>query len=61
MGLPDIRHSRRPREARAARYATQVSGLRYRAKRDILGRPDFVIWSFAVIDDLRGWEDRSAP
>ncbi len=41
-------------------YAAQVSGLRYRAKREILGRPDFFVWSFAVIKDLRGWEDRPA-
>jgi hypothetical protein len=44
-----------------ASYATQVAGLRYKTERDLLGRPDFVIWSFAVISDLRGWEDRAAP
>lgn len=44
-----------------AGYASQVAGLRYRTERDLLGRPDFVIWSFAVINDPRGWEDRAAP
>jgi hypothetical protein len=38
--------------------AEQISGLRYRTRRDVRGRADQVIWSFAVIDDLRGWEDR---
>ncbi len=41
-----------------APFAAQASGLRYQARRNIMGRPDFLIWSFAVIDDLRGWEDR---
>jgi hypothetical protein len=42
-------------------FAEQVSALRYRTRREILGRPDFVVWSFAVIEDLRGWEDRLDP
>ena len=42
-----------------ASYAEQVSNLRYRTTREMLGRPDFLIWSFAFIDDLRGWQDRS--
>lgn len=41
-------------------YATQVSALRYRAEREILGVPNFAVWSFSVINDLRGWEDRTA-
>ena len=40
-------------------YAEQVSNMRYRTTRRVLGTDDFVIWSFAVIDDLRGWEDRA--
>ncbi len=39
-------------------YAEQVSALRYRAVREILGKPGFGVWSFAAIDDLRGWEDQ---
>lgn len=41
-------------------YKEQIAGLRYRTTRERMGRPDFVIWSFAIIDDLRGWEDRAA-
>jgi hypothetical protein len=39
-------------------YVEQISSLRYQTTREKLGRPDFTIWSFAVIDDLRGWEER---
>lgn len=50
-----------PARPELADYATQIAGLRYRAQRDLQGRPDFSIWSFALINDLRGWEDRTAP
>jgi hypothetical protein len=37
--------------------ASQVCQLRYRTVRQINGQEDFVIWSFAIIDDLRSrWE-----
>lgn len=36
-----------------------VASLRYRAVRDMLGRPDFSIWSFAYIADLRSNEEIS--
>jgi hypothetical protein len=39
--------------------AKQVFGLRYRAIREKRGRADFVIWSFVIIDDLRGWQDKA--
>lgn len=39
-------------------FASQVATLRCRTTRDILGNPNFVVWSFAVIKDLRGWGDR---
>ena len=55
--IPDILQANA--RAELAPYAAQVSNLRYRTQREILGRPDFVVWSFAVIDDLRGWEDRT--
>ena len=45
--------------AELAPFAEQVASLRYRTRREILGRPDLLVWSFAVIDDLRGWEDRA--
>ena len=48
-----------PCRTELAALAKQVSGLRYRATREKLGKTDFVIWSFAVIDDLRGWQDRA--
>lgn len=35
-----------------------VSQLRYRAVRERMGNPGFVIWSFAVIDDLRARRER---
>lgn len=44
--------------AELAPLAERISTLRYRAVRDRLGKPDFTIWSFAVINDLRGWVDR---
>jgi hypothetical protein len=47
-----------PARAELAPLAAKVGALRYRASREILGNPNFVIWSVAVIKDLRGWEDR---
>jgi hypothetical protein len=41
-------------------YKEQVRALRYRAVRDIGDNPNFVIWGFAVIPDLRMREDRDA-
>lgn len=35
-----------------------VFGLRYRTTREIGGDPDFVVWSFAYITDLRTREER---
>ena len=42
-------------------YVEQISRLRYVARRRILGRNNFRVHSFVVIDDLRGWEDRPEP
>ena len=39
-------------------FAEQVAGLRYQIEREIQGNPNFKVWSIAVIDDLRGREDR---
>jgi hypothetical protein len=41
-----------PPRPELAALANQVCQLRYRAVREIEGRGDFVVWSFAVIDDL---------
>ena len=38
-------------------FVDQLCGLRYRAVREMNGNPDFVIWSFAVINDLRAREN----
>ena len=34
-------------------FAKQIANLRYRAVRDRNGNPNFEIWSFAHIKDLR--------
>jgi hypothetical protein len=34
-------------------FVEQICGLRYKAVREMNGNPNFVIWSFAVINDLR--------
>jgi hypothetical protein len=47
-----------PARAELQPYAELVAGLRYRTKREMFGKQDFQIWSFAVIDDLRGLQDR---
>jgi hypothetical protein len=46
-----VRHELKP-------YADLVSKLRYRATRHIMGNPNFQIWSFQYIDDLRCQEER---
>lgn len=54
--MPDVLDA--PGRLELESLAKQVHGLRYRAVREKQGNPEFVIWSFAVIDDLRGWKDR---
>jgi hypothetical protein len=39
-------------------YKEQVRSLRYRVVRDIGDNPNFVVWGFAVVPDLRMREDR---
>ena len=34
-------------------FVDQICGLRYRAVREMNGNPNFTIWSFALINDLR--------
>lgn len=38
--------------------ARSVARLRYRTTRDVRGNPDFEVWSFSYIDDLRGRDER---
>ncbi|WP_256091437.1 hypothetical protein [Candidatus Thiosymbion oneisti] len=43
----------RPAREELGDLAAQVCDMRYQARREVDGNPDFSIWSFAVIDDLR--------
>jgi hypothetical protein len=43
----------KPARAELAPFARQIANLRYRAVRERHGNPDFQIWSFAHITDLR--------
>jgi hypothetical protein len=48
----------KPARAELAGYAGQVCQLRYRAVREVDGNPQFTIWSFAFITDLRSHVER---
>jgi hypothetical protein len=48
----------KPVRAELAGYVAQVSQLRYRAVREVEGNPQFSIWSFAFITDLRSQLER---
>ena len=48
----------KPARAELTQLANQVAGLRYRATRERLGIPEFEIWSFAHIADLRTKAER---
>jgi hypothetical protein len=45
-----------PRREELADLVQGVSEMRYRAIREVDGNPNFAIWSFTVIDDLRARE-----
>ena len=47
-----------PARAELSDLASQVARLRYRAVRDRVGNPQFEIWSFAHITDLRTQAER---
>ena len=47
-----------PARQEMADLVNLVRQLRHRAVREVGSNPNFVIWSFAVIDDLRGAEDQ---
>ena len=48
----------KPARAELSRLADQVARLRYRATRERLGNPEFDIWSFAHITNLRTQVER---
>ena len=48
----------KPARAELSHFANQVVRLRYRATRERLGNPEFDIWSFAHITDLRTQAER---
>ena len=41
-----------------AEFADQIASLRYKTTRNVNGHEDFLIWSFAYINDLRCRQDR---
>lgn len=47
----------RPARAELEPFTARVSSMRHRTTRDIGGNPEFVIWSFCWIDDLRAHEE----
>ncbi len=51
----------RPARKELGDLADQVCRMRYQARREVNGNPDFGIWSFAVIDDLRPRVEREEP
>ncbi len=48
----------KPARAELSQLSSQVAGLRYRATRKRFGNPEFGIWSFAHITDLRTHAER---
>ena len=53
------RRMTKPARPELQSFAEQVAGLRYRATRERGDNPQFEIWSFAHIDDLRTLAERS--
>jgi hypothetical protein len=50
------RDMQKPARQELAPLVDQLCGLRHRAIREVEGNPNFAIWSFAVINDLRSRE-----
>jgi hypothetical protein len=48
----------KPKRAELGGYVSQVCQLRYRAVREMDGNPQFAIWSFVFITDLRSQSER---
>jgi len=51
-----VKEMKHPGRIELSSFVDKVCKLRYRAVREMNGKPNFVIWSFAVIDDLRAHE-----
>ena len=51
-------HMTKPAREELAPFAKQIARLRYRAVRERFGNPEFEIWSFAHIADLRTQAER---
>ncbi|MGH7653636.1 MAG: DUF3800 domain-containing protein [Gemmatimonadaceae bacterium] len=48
-----------PARQELGEFADLVAGLRYRTVREKMGNPNFTIWSFAAIDNLRSIDERT--
>jgi hypothetical protein len=48
----------KPARTELSVYVSQLRQLRHRSIRDVRGNPEFVVWSFALIDDLRSQSER---
>lgn len=48
-----------PARQELSEFADLVVGLRYRSVREMMGNPNFTIWSFAAIDNLRSIDERT--
>ena len=48
----------RPSRSELDSLSAQVLDMRYQARRKVGGDPDFAIWSFAIIEDLRPKDER---
>jgi hypothetical protein len=53
-----LRAMAKPARPELAGYAAQVSQLRHRTIREVAGKPEFTIWSFSFITDLRSQLER---
>lgn len=53
-----LRAMAKPARLELAGYAAQVSQLRHRTIREVAGNPQFTIWSFSFITDLRSQLER---
>jgi hypothetical protein len=53
-----LRQMTNPARAELAPYIEQITRLRHRALRNMMGKEDFEIWSVAYIDDLRTMSEK---
>ena len=60
-GFRKIAQMKTPGRTELAPYADQLARMRHRTYRYRMGKPDFEIWSFAYISDLRTQSELAAP